>query len=149
MRVTCRTVRRVSLAFVAALVLAVCAWAAEPAARGGAAKSIKDPVARQKAIDQLVEHYLEMYGKHLKSRDWMARAMAVIGLARVDDPRITARLFEVLDGDKLPLVRVYAWEAVHSRLGSLDEEQRGRWVRTGRTLLAKGLLRGDLRVGLG
>jgi Mg-chelatase subunit ChlD len=147
-RVTCGTVRRVSLASVAALVLAVCAWAAEPAVRAGAATSIKDPAVRQKAVDQLVEHYLEMYGKHLKSRDWMARAMAVIGLARVDDPRITDRLFEVLDGDKLPLVRVYAWEAVHSRLGSLNEEQRGRWVRTGKTLLAKGLLRGDLRVGL-
>ncbi len=148
MRVTFGTLRRVSVASLAALVLAVCASASEPAARAGAAKSIKDPVARKKAVDQLVEHYLKMYGKHLKSRDWMARAMAVIGLARVDDPRITDRLFEVLDGDKLPLVRVYAWEAVHSRLGSLDEEQRGRWVRTGRTLLAKGLLRGDLRVGL-
>ena len=148
MRVTCGTLRRVSLASVAGLVLAVCASAAEPAARADAAKSIKDPALRKKAVDQLVEHYLEMYGKHLKSRDWMARAMAVIGLARVDDPRITDRLFEVLDGDKLPLVRVYAWEAVHSRLGSLDEEQRGRWVRAGRALLAKGLLRGDLRVGL-
>jgi len=147
-RMTCRATRRTFRAVFAALVFAACASPAEAAESAGAERSIKDPSVRRKAVDQLVEHYLEMYGEHLKSRDWMARAMAVIGLAQIDDPRITERLFTVLDKDKLPLVRVYAWEALHSRLGSLDGEQRKRWVQTGKTLLAKGLLRGDLRVGL-
>lgn len=148
MRVTWCATRRISLAFLAALVLGASAPAVESAESDGAPQSIADPGVRQKAVDRLVAHYLEMYGKHLKSPDWMARGMAVIGLARIDEPRITERLFEVLDKDKLPLVRVYAWEALHSRLGSLSEEQRGRWVRAGKTLLGKGLLRGDLRVGL-
>ncbi len=148
MRVTCGATRSVFFALLVSLVLAACAPAGKSVASAGAGQSIKDAAVRQKAVDQLIEHYLEMYGKHLKSRDWMARAMAVIGLARIDDPRITERLFEVLDSDKLPLVRVYAWEAVHSRLGSLDEQQRAHWVREGKTLLGKGLLRGDLRVGL-
>jgi len=147
-RATCRATLGFSLAFLAALILAACAPMAESATSAGAGESIRDPAVRKTAADRLVEHYLEMYSKHLKSRDWMARTMAVIGLARIDDPRITERLFEVLDKDKLPLVRVYVWEALHSRLGSLDETQRGRWVRTGKTLLGKGLLRGDLRVGL-
>ena len=112
------------------------------------AETIADPAIRRKAVDRLIEHYVEMYGKHLKSRDWMARAMAVIGLSPIDDPRTTEMLFEVMDADTLPLVRVYAWEALHSRLGSLDEDQRQRWVQAGRTLLGKDQLRGDLRVGL-
>jgi len=103
---------------------------------------------RAKAIDSLVAHYLEMYGEHLTRPDWMARAMAVIGLAEIDDPRITARLIEVLDSDKLPLVRVYAWEALQARLPSLTPDQRAHWLETGKTLLRQNHLRGDLRVGL-
>jgi len=137
--------------------LAAPAEAAKPAKPSGAGKTAKGkPPApatvtgevRAKAIDTLVTHYLEMYGEHLKRPDWMARAMAVIGLAEIDDPRITARLIEVLDGDKLPLVRVYAWEALQARLPSLTPDQQAHWLKTGKTLLRQNHLRGDLRVGL-
>ena len=36
--------------------------------------------ADQKLIDRMVDYYLEMYGKHLESPDWVSRCMAVIGL---------------------------------------------------------------------
>ena len=114
----------------------------------GAAPAVPLTPVMREAVEKLVTHYLNMYGKHLKSDDWMARAMAVIGLAQIDDPRITQVLFEVLDTDKLPHVRVYAWESLHSRLKSLDADQRGRWLEAGQSLLAKGHLRGDLRAGL-
>ncbi|MCX5654495.1 MAG: VWA domain-containing protein [Planctomycetota bacterium] len=121
---------------------------ADAAPTPGAAPTVPLTPVMREAVERLVVHYLDMYGKHLKSDDWMARAMAVIGLAQIDDPRITQVLFEVLDTDKLPLVRVYAWEALHSRLKSLDADQRGRWLEAGQSLLAKGHLRGDLRAGL-
>ncbi len=148
MSVPDRGTRAGFLAFVAALLLAGGAWAAEPADAPEPEAPAADAGVRAQAIDRLVNRYLEMYGKHLESRDWMARAMAVIGLARIDDPRITKKLFEVLEADKLPLVRVYAWEGLHSRLGSLQEAQRARWIRAGKKLLGQGHLRGDLRVGL-
>jgi len=122
--------------------------AAEPAEPTARAPAITDPAVRDEAIERLIGHYLETYGKQLKSPDWMARAMGVVGLSRVDDPRFTTMLLETLDGDKLPVVRVFAWEALHSRLGSLSPEQRAHWLTTGKTLLAKGYLRGDLQAGL-
>jgi len=140
--------RRVGLAMLAAAglwALPAPARAAEAGATGlrGALGGV-----RQQTIERLIEHHLEMYEKHLESRDWMARAMAVIGLARIDDPRMTARLFQVLDEDEQPVVRTYAWEGLHARYTSLTADERARWVTAGRKLLAGGHLRGDLRVGL-
>ncbi|MBL7140857.1 MAG: VWA domain-containing protein [Planctomycetes bacterium] len=124
------------------------AGGAKPAAPPEPAPGMSAGDLRAKAIDTLVTHYLEMYGEHLQRPDWMARAMAVIGLAEIDDPRITEKLVQVLDGDKLPLVRVYAWEALHARLTSLTNDQQEHWLKTGKTLLRQNHLRGDLRVGL-
>ncbi len=104
--------------------------------------------ALSKKIDQMVEFYLEMYGKHLQRGDWITRAMAVISLSRMDDPRVTAKLLEVLAGDAHKAVRVYAWEALHARNGSLGEPQRQQWLSAGMGLAERGLMRGDLRVGL-
>jgi hypothetical protein len=147
---------RPALFLVAAGLVAALAAADAGAAAAGPAESPDAPAPagpglgsiREQTIERLILHHLEMYGKHLKSPDWMARAMAVIGLARIDDPRITDQLFAVLAEDKLPVVRVYAWEGLHARFGSLDADQRARWVRAGKDLLAKGHLRGDLRAGL-
>ncbi len=50
---------------------------------------------RPETIEKFAQYYLDMYGLHLKSHDWMARAMGVISLARLDDPRATALLMPV------------------------------------------------------
>ena len=120
----------------------------DPAETAPRTPALTDAGVRNEAIDRLMGHYIEIYGKQLESPDWMARAMALVGLSRIDDPRFTTMILETLDGDKLPVVRVFAWEALHSRLGSLSPEQRAHWLATGKTLLAKGFLRGDLRAGL-
>ena len=104
--------------------------------------------AAQRAAERMVSHFVGMYGEHLESPDWLARAMAVIGLSQLADARATAKLLEVLDGDKNLLVRVYAWEALWARHGSLDAAQRAAWSRGGKVLASKDALHGDLRVGL-
>ncbi len=99
-------------------------------------------------IERLINYYAEMYGKHLKSKDWMARTMAVISLARIDDPRTTGMLMDVMIGDKKRIVRVYAWEAIHARQDRLTPEQRNQWVESAFKLAKKNSFRGDLRLGL-
>jgi len=143
-----KTYRGTGLALLAAAAVLTGAASGRAAEAGGTGLGEALDGVRQQTIERLIQHHLEMYEKHLESRDWMARAMAVIGLARIDDPRMTERLFKVLDEDELPVVRVYAWEGLHARYGSLDEAQRTRWIAAGRKLIAEGHLRGDLRVGL-
>ena len=104
--------------------------------------------ADQKLIDRMVDYYLDMYGKHLESPDWVSRCMAVIGLGRIDEPKLTDKLVTVLTEDSKTIVRVFAWEALHARNGSLNDEQRAKWLAGGQHLIAKNALRGDLRVGV-
>ncbi len=99
-------------------------------------------------VEKVTRYYLQMYEKHLDSSDWITRTMAVISLARVDEPRFTTRLMKVLTEDKSKTVRVYAWEALHGRLASLTPEQRTEWEKAGLALGDKNALRGDLRLGL-
>lgn len=99
-------------------------------------------------IDRFVKYYLEMYEKHLRSEDWIARSMGVISLTRIDDPRTTARIFQVLRDDKFLAVRVYAWEALHARQDRLSPEDRAKWVQAGFELAKKDALCGDMRLGL-
>lgn len=99
-------------------------------------------------VDRLVSYYLDLFGKALESPDWIARAMAVISLARMDDPRITDKLLEVMESNSRRVVQVFAWEALHARTPSLSDAQRERWKAGGLRLYQKGALRGDLRVGL-
>ena len=100
------------------------------------------------AIERTAAYYLDLYGEYLKTSDPLARTMVVISLAQLDDPRATEMLVKVMLTDKVPVVRVYAWEAVHSRLDRVSGQQRAEWVRTGYELARQGYLRGDLRVGL-
>ena len=104
--------------------------------------------AVDKTIDKMVEYFVKMYGQHLESRDWVKRAMAVISLSRIDDPRTTEKLLEVMESDRRQVVRVFAWEALHARAGSLSPAQRQRWMKAGWALAARGALRGELRLGL-
>jgi len=119
--------------------------AASPAAT--AAKAV--PMSqRPETIEKFMQYYLDMYSLHLKSPDWMARAMGVISLARLDDPRATQLLMQTMLGDKEELVRIYAWEAVHGRQDRLSPEQRYLWIRTGFDLHRQKALRGDLRLAI-
>jgi len=139
----------VALGVVLAGAATVGAAEAEPATAAGTGS--RGPVHMSKtpeAIEKFTRYYLDMYGKHLRSQDWMARAMAVISLARIDDPRATERLMLVMRTDKEAIVRIYAWEALHARQDRLTGEQRALWINTAYRMAEKGQLRGDLRVGL-
>ena len=72
----------------------------------------------------------------------------VISPARLDDPRSTERLVRVMLKDRSPIVRVYAWEALHARQDRLTPQQRGLWVKTAFDLAEKNYLWGDLRIGV-
>jgi hypothetical protein len=88
-----------------------------------------------------------MYGEHLDSNDWVVRAMAVISVAEIDDPRTTQMLLEVASGDEAPFVRAAAWDALMARRQNLTDDQRQLWMQRGRKMLTDGDLRGNLRVG--
>lgn len=100
------------------------------------------------AIETLTLYYLDMFQKHLQSKDWMARAMGVISLAQIDDPRTTAKLVGIMTDDRELIVRIYVWEAVHGRQAKLDDMQRQIWKVAGYRMADKGELRGDLRLAI-
>ena len=49
--------------------------------------------ARRKEL--LIRYYMRVYGESLEHADWITRAMAVISLSKIDDPRVTDMLLEV------------------------------------------------------
>jgi len=121
------------------------------AARAGGAPAATRPASRTQtpdAIERTAKYYLDLYGRYARSADPLARAMVAIGLAGLDDPRATDRLIAMTLSDRTPLVRVYAWEALHARLPRLTDVQRIQWTRAGFRLDSHRWLRGDLRVGL-
>ncbi len=147
---SCKRSIGVILVVVCALIFAFPASSASDSSTRPATTQPASTKASRKAakIEKFINYYLEMYGKHLKSKDWMARTMAVISLARIDDPRTTNMLMEVMICDKTRIVRVYAWEAIHARQDRLTPEQRKQWVASAFKLAKKNSFRGDLRLGL-
>jgi len=127
---------------------------ADPAQEAGKPAEKKDPSKplrfsqRPETIEGFLRYYLRTYDKHLQSNDWIARSMAVIGLAMIDDPRTTNKLIGIMEDDRTPIVRLYAWEALHARQSRLDEQQRARWKYRGLEFAEQNLLRGDMRLGL-
>lgn len=111
-----------------------------------AASQPADPKLAVK-IEQLTVYYMGLFEPCLKNADWITRAIAVISLARLDDPRTTDTLLTVAEKDANPVVRVYAWEALHARNPSLTDAQRGRWTAAGCKLASTDALKADLRVG--
>lgn len=104
---------------------------------------------RQKEIqEKLTAYYLEMFDKHLASRDWMTRGMAILSLNRLADERATERILKRLKADPAPLVKIFAWESLHSRYDLLSDDQREEWLRQGLHLTQRKILRGRLRIGL-
>ncbi len=134
--------------FRARVLLAAALLVPSTVALGQARPQPDDQSIREKSIEKLVAHYADLYGHYLASRDWIARAMAVLGLGRIDAPLTSRKLVEVMTGDEKPVVRVFAWEALHARLESLTEKQEEVWATTGRDLTLQNHLRGDLRTGL-
>ena len=114
------------------------------------AKSGKDRPGRQVSVSEgkMVQAYVDMYSRHLESKDWVTRAVGVVGLARLDYPQVTQKLFDVLEGDPLGVVQVYAWESLHARYGSLSKEQKLQWLEAGRRLYGGNCLGGELRASL-
>ena len=115
---------------------------ATPAAQPGM------PPVTPERIAKMNKYFMNMYSQALETNDWVTKAFAVISMARIDDPQYTPKLLEVAAKDSLPLVRVYAWEALHARHAALTEEQRKGWLKIGQELHSLGLFRGQLRVGL-
>ena len=120
------------------------AMAAEPGATSRPMKSAQRP----DPIERITKFYLDLYGKHLTTSDPLARTIVVISLARLDDPRSTRMLMQVMLKDKSHIVRVYAWEAIHARLGRLNAEELVEWADVAFDLGKRNYLWGDLRVGL-
>ena len=120
------------------------AMAAEPGGTSRPLTSSKGP----DSVERIAEFYLNLYGNHLETSDALARTIVVISLARLDDPRSTRMLMQVMLKDKTPIVRVYAWEAIHARLGRLNGDELVEWADVAFDLGKMNYLWGDLRVGL-
>ena len=103
-------------------------------------------------IKSLIDYYTKTYSKHLKSRDWFVRSLAVVALNKIAAKQTTSKLFQVLKKDKKPLVRLYAWECLRARSPYLTKKQHKEWVTIGARMASKlkkkNPFKGDLRVGL-
>ncbi len=136
------------------LLVGLFAWTAGPAPRAVAQTQTTAPAGRLKRsqrpdiIARFLQYKLDLYGRHIKSKDWIARVMGVISLAKIDHPETTETIIKVMRSDRMPLVRIYAWEALHSRLDRLTRPQQDEWVKTGKDLFRRRELQGDLKLGL-
>ena len=110
-------------------------------------KPVKLSAREMEMVEKIVTHYIEMYAKHLRSPEWVTRAMAVISLAKIDDARITNILLSVAEKDRDVNVSVYAWEALHARTPSLTDAQRTKWLAAGCRLAQRDAFRGAIRTG--
>jgi hypothetical protein len=100
-------------------------------------------------VKRIIGVFYRTYDKHLKSPDWIKRAMAVISLSRLDDDGVTKRLMDVLTKDSDKYVRVFAWAALLERNDWLTPEQRRKWLIQGVDLaLKRKIIHGKLRPAL-
>ncbi len=97
--------------------------------------------------DRLTAFFIDEYGNLFRSPDWVSRAMGILCIARIDDPRVSDLLMGLARKDREPLVRIFAWEALHARQDTLDKKLHDQWVKIGLELGQKGYFRGDLRTG--
>ncbi|MBT7171443.1 MAG: hypothetical protein HN909_06705 [Phycisphaerales bacterium] len=128
---------------------------AKPIPKPKAAEQPKKLTPRQKAdrtkrIKKLEAYYTMVYGQHLKHTDWFVRAVALAEMGKIDCKESTDELMKVLETDRDPMVRMYAWEVLHARSASLAKmpSYHRRWVANGAEAAYRGGFRGDLRVGL-
>jgi len=112
------------------------------------ARKADEEVRRAAEAERFFQLFLRRYNEQLDAADWVTRAMGVISLARIDDARTTQRLLDVLTNDAAPIVRAYAWEALHARRDRLTAEQQQTWEDQGYVLYKQHVLRGDMRLGL-
>lgn len=112
----------------------------------GAAPSPTD--ANPVHIEQVFETLFNVYTKMLGRKDWVAQSMGIVCLSRIDDPRVTEKLFKMIGSDASGVVRVYAWEALNARHAALTKDQQQKWCSAGLKLYAQNLLGGDLRASL-
>ena len=131
--------------FVLVLPCTVCvaqpAESSQPPALGELAT---DDERREKLLSFLEAQYI----RRLEDRDWLTRAITVIGMSRIDRPSITASLFQVLEKDRSDAVRMVAWQAILARAASLHEEHHKRWISASEALHKKKAFNGNLRISL-
>ena len=113
---------------------------------GGGGAATSNP-AMDSQRERLTTYYIDEYGKLLRSQDWIARAMGILSIAKIDDPRISQLMMDKARQDANPLVRVFAWEALHARQDMLDKTLHHQWERVGLELGGKGYLRSELSLG--
>ncbi len=106
----------------------------------------RDPKDVAKRADRMVRMYVLTYAQHLESPDWIKRAMAMVSLSRIDDPRVTEMLFTTLRSDRDKYVRLFAFVALAERVRRLSDEQRRLWRLMGRKLaVTDNVIHGRLR----
>ncbi len=87
------------------------AWAA-----GTKAKSGKKTASTGNAkMERLVKYYIRTYSDYLQSKDWKTRAMAVISISKIGDPRVTDILLEMMNDTFTPQTKPASIAAVRSR----------------------------------
>ena len=94
--------RRVAIVAVlasAAIAMAVAGPVTTPARAGAAPRPAGDTDAVR--AERLTQYDVDMYGQALGHMDWITRAMAVISLSRIDDPRVSDLLLEAMEKSRV------------------------------------------------
>lgn len=104
-----------------------------------------DRQSRAEKIRKITDYLTRTYARHLRDRDPVVRCLAVIGLGRLAGEETTGKLLLAAAGDRDEMVRLFAWEALRARAGSLDAPARRRWLLAGLTNARRGMVKGDFR----
>lgn len=99
-------------------------------------------------IERLADSYVRIYRKHIESKDPFVRALSAVAMGRIDAQSTTDTLLVMLQNDHDPIVRVVAWEVLHARADSLNDDQYRSWVQQGIALAEQGQLGGRLLASL-
>jgi hypothetical protein len=113
-----------------------CVWAGAllvTATRATAAEVAKGTSTdAERKIKNLESYYAKIYAEPLDSTERLPREIAILSLSRIDAEETTKRLLDALKTkDRDPLIVYLAWEALDARVGSLNSEERMRWVTAG------------------
>jgi len=95
-----------------------------------------------------LDYLTTQYSSQLKSGDWIARSSAVAGLSQLPTDAATTTLAKHLAGERHPVARLVAWQAMLARAAMLSDEQYAAWRNTTYRMANARLFNGDLRVGL-
>jgi len=122
--------------------------AGPPAPQTAPTDAAEEPTRRARRTQLVLDYLTKLYTRQLASSDWIARAAAVVSLARLPTDRATETLLQHLPGERHKVAQLVAWQALLARAGRLNQDEFAAWETITWQMVRRDLFHGDLRIGL-